>query len=73
MRAKNEHLYTAVIAAVRDYIPEFNPSIVMCDFEKASRNAFIVFPYINIVGCWFHFTKAVYDNVQKLGLGNYTK
>ena len=70
MTAKNEQLYRAVISAVRTYIPEFNPSIVMCDFEKASRNAFIsVFPYANIVGCWFHFTKAVYDKVQKLGLG----
>ena len=70
MTAKNEQLYTAVIAAVRDYIPEFNPSIVMCDFEKASRNAFIsLFPYANIVGCWFHFTKALYEKVQKLGLG----
>ena len=44
-----------MIADVHDYIAEFNPSIV--------------FPYINIVGCWFHFTKAVYDKVQKLGLG----
>ena len=60
MTAKNEQLCTAVITAVRDYIPEINPLIVMCDFEKASRNAFIsLFPYINIVGCWFHFSNMI--------------
>ena len=70
MSAKNEQLYTAVISAVRTNIPKFNPSIVICDFETAPRNAFkFVFPYANIVGCWFHCTKAVYNKVQKLGLG----
>ena len=46
----------------------------MCDFEKASRNAFIsIFPGIVIIGCWFHYTKAIYDKVQKLGLCNLFK
>ena len=41
----------------------------MCDFEKASRNAFkTVFTNITIVGCWFHYTKAIHDKVQKVGL-----
>ena len=69
MSAKNEELYTAVLSAVHSFIPEFNPSIAMCDFEKASRNAFkTVFPYTTIVGCWFHFTQAVYHKIKELGL-----
>ena len=42
----------------------------MCDFEKASRNAFrSVFTNITIVGYWFHFAKAIQDKLQKIGLG----
>ena len=40
MTSKSEHLYTAVVLAIHELVPEFNPSIAMCDFEKASRNAF---------------------------------
>ena len=40
MTSKNEHLYTAVVLAIYELVAEFNPSIAMCDFEKASRNAF---------------------------------
>ena len=46
----------------------------MCDFEKSSRNAFrSVYPNINLVGCWFHYTKAIYDKVQKIGLCKLSK
>ena len=69
MSAKSEELYTAVLSAVHSFIPDFNPSMAVCDFEKAPRNAFkTVFPYTTIVGCWFHFTQAVYHKVKELGL-----
>ena len=69
MTSNGEHLYTAVLLAIHELVPEFNPSIPMCDFEKASRNAFkTVFANIIIVGCWFHYTKAIHDNVHKIGL-----
>ena len=68
MSSKNEQLYKAVLCSLKDFLPNFNPSIAMCDFEKSSRNTFrSVFPNINLVGCWFHFTKAIYDKVKKLG------
>ena len=36
MTSKNEHFYTAVVLAINELVAEFNPSIAMCDSEKAS-------------------------------------
>ena len=74
MTSKSEHLYTAVVLAIHELVAEFNPSIAMCDFEKASRNAFkTVFTKITIVGCWFHYTNAIHDKVQKIVLAKLYK
>ena len=73
MIRKTERLYTVVLLTIRQLIPGFNPTFAIGDFEQASRNAFIaVFPSITIISCWFHFTKAIFERVQKLGLLNYT-
>ena len=72
--AKSEQLYRAVLSALHEFIPNFKPTFALCDFEKVSRNAFTtVFPNIILVGCWFHYTKALYEKVQKLGLGKLYK
>ena len=48
MSGKNEQLYKAVLISIKGFLPNFNPSIAMCDFEKSSRNAFrSIFPNIN--------------------------
>ena len=45
MTRKDEQLYTAVLSALHDHIPEFKPLFGICDFEQASRNSFnTVFP-----------------------------
>ena len=68
MTSKSEHLYTAVVLSMHELVAEFNPSIAMFYFEKASRNAFdTVFTNITIVGCWFHYAKA------KIGLAKLYK
>ena len=62
MTSKNEQLYKAVLLSLKDILPNFNPSSAMCNFEKSSRNALrSVYPSINLIGCWFHFPKAIYD------------
>ena len=44
--------------------------MAICDFEEAPRNSFMnIFPHITLVGCWFHYTKALHDKIRKLGLG----
>ena len=74
MTAKSEQLYRAVLSALHGFIPNFRPTLSLCDFEKASRNAFTtIFPNIILVGYWFHYTKAVYEKVPKLGLGKLYK
>lgn len=43
----------------------------MLDFEEASIKAFKrTFPAI-IKGCYFHFSKAVYQHAVSLGFGDY--
>ena len=69
MTRKTERLYTVVLLTIRQLIPGFNPTFAIGDFKQASRNAFIaVFPSITIISCWFHFTKAIFERVQKLDL-----
>ena len=71
MNGKTEKLYRAVMITIRSLIPGFNPTCAMADFEQAPRNALsAVFPSVTIIGCWFHFTKAVFEKVKKLGLSN---
>ena len=65
MNGKTEKLYRAVMITVRSLIPGFDPIFAMADFEQASRNALsAVFPSVAIIGCWFHFTKAVFEKVK---------
>ena len=41
----------------------------MSDFEKASRkSAHKKFPNIVVHGCYFHYTRAVFKNLLKIGL-----
>ena len=74
MTNKSEELYATVLSALHAYIPDFKPLFALCDFEKASRNSFVtIFPHITLIGRWFHFTKAIYDKVKRLGLGKLYK
>lgn len=49
-------------------------SYIMTDYEKALRRAIrTVFPNIQLMGCWFHFSKAIYKKAKSLNLyGNNT-
>ena len=65
--AKNEQLYKTVLLSLKDILPNFNTSTAMYDFERFSRNAFrSVYTSVNLIGCWFHFTKAIYDKIKNL-------
>ena len=71
MQNKTEDLYAIVLMKICEIIPEFSPKIAVCDFERAPRNVFSqYFPEINIIGCWFHFTQAIWKKTQLLGLAS---
>ena len=66
---KDEELYTAVILKIQSLIPQIQPTNIMSDWEKGSRNAFKqIYPGARIYGCWFHFTHSIWKTIQKCGL-----
>ena len=74
MTNNSEKLYNTVITTVQQLLQTFNPSFAIGHFELAPKNSFTkVFPHITIIGCWFHYTKAVYDKVKKIGLSKLYK
>ncbi|XP_054709080.1 uncharacterized protein LOC129218781 [Uloborus diversus] len=48
---------------------KFQPPSAMLDFEAGAINALEeVFPFINVKGCYFHYSQAIWRKVQELGL-----
>ena len=69
MTHKDEELYTEVILKIKDLFPQFQPTNIMSDWERGSRNSFKhVYPGTRINGCWFHYTQAIWRKIQKYGL-----
>ena len=63
--------YVQVCKALRDNSTEYtmNPDIIISDFEIGAMNAFKeVFPNTTIKGCHFHYTQAIWRNIQENGL-----
>ena len=51
---------------------ELNPKIIMIDFELAAIKAFKrTFPSAEIKGCFFHFSKAIYQHAVSLGFKSF--
>ena len=71
MSKKNELLYEAVLQKIANMIPHFKPKLAIGDFEKASRNSFrTIFSTIEISGCLFHYTQAIWKKVKKFQLSS---
>ena len=70
MSRRKKKDYQSVFRAVKEMLPS-PPRVkrIMLDFEAATWKAVRrVFPKIEIKGCAFHYTQAVWRHVQKLGL-----
>ncbi len=47
----------------------WEPKFVMSDFEQGLINAIkFVFPKTKVLGCYFHFVKALWNRANKIGL-----
>ena len=69
MTHKDEELYTALILKIKELLPQLQPTSMMSDWERGSRNAFKhVYPGTRIYGCWFHYTQAIWKHIRKFGL-----
>jgi hypothetical protein len=64
-----ESIFTNILLLARRNRIEIDPQYLMCDFEEGLRSAFRkTFPRAKIMGCYFHFCKALWDRVRKVGL-----
>ncbi len=70
MTGRKEALYSAVLEKIISLVPAFSPTFWMGNFEAPSRQAIQTwFPGSRVAGCHFHFSRAVFKKLQKLGLG----
>ncbi|KAE8740773.1 hypothetical protein FOCC_FOCC013697 [Frankliniella occidentalis] len=69
MTGKSEAEYTAVLQHIKQLVPQFNPRVVMTDFEVGLQNAWkTVFPNANVIGCYWHSCRAFLKKARELGL-----
>jgi MULE transposase domain len=78
MTSKSTRFYTEVLKGLQEYSrdqleTEWTPKFWLTDFEQAAFSAVHnTFPDIVHKGCYFHFTKSIWTQVQKKGLaGDY--
>jgi len=70
MPCHSEWDYIAIFHSILNNLP-LPPQVqlVVLDYEEATwRVKWTVMPNIQVQGCAFHFTEAVYRHVQQLGL-----
>lgn len=61
---KTQTLYTNLFREVADWA-DIDPQTILCDFEQGLQNAVkTIWPQATIRGCYFHFTQALWRNLQ---------
>ena len=71
MSRRSKKDYKAVFKALLDLVPTCEVKTMVADFEAASWNAIReVIPNIEVKGCLFHFTQAVYRKIGYVKLAN---
>lgn len=73
---KDELVYARVVQHIvalgRRLNLQFQPQRLTCDFEKGVMNIFSsAFPSIKMNGCFFHYSQALWQKIQELGLCRY--
>lgn len=71
MQHRNKNSYNEAFGAIKEIAISYNvilkPEFAMLDFESAPKNSLCFhFPGIQIKGCWFHFTKALFKQPIKI-------
>ncbi|KII72647.1 hypothetical protein RF11_10389 [Thelohanellus kitauei] len=68
MENKTEDLYYLIWTKIRE-LTTLTATTALCDFEKASLNAFQrVYPSINLTCCFFHLSQCIWRSIQRNGI-----
>ena len=60
--------YSKLFDMILELKPDFNPSVINCNFEMADSNSLKMhFPSVEIRGCFFHLTQNMKKHVLALG------
>ena len=75
MSHKSYILYFVIFNYIKTLLASYNIQVdfddisFMLDFEKSSRKTLLdVFPKSRLMGCYFHYVKALWNKARKLGL-----
>ncbi|KAJ3659584.1 hypothetical protein Zmor_011267 [Zophobas morio] len=71
MERRTTAAYEQILETLKNIVlPNKTVKKIMTDYEASLRKALgKVFPEAQLLGCWFHFAKAVHKKAMKLGLG----
>jgi hypothetical protein len=65
MTGKKKRLFRDIFQNLKYNYPAINPTVIMSDFELALARALkIIFPDSRIAGCRFHFSQAIFRNLN---------
>ena len=66
---KTEATYNRLLTEIAAHLNGNVPTDILFDFERAAINAAeIVFPGINVHGCFFHLSRNIWKKIQRCGL-----
>lgn len=69
MERKSTAAYVSVLNTLVELVPNINVRSVMADYEAALRQGIRnVLPAANLLGCWFHYARAVHKKAAALHL-----
>lgn len=58
MSSRTTTAYNAVFEGLKEINPNYSPSVVMCDYERALQKSLKEsFPDVKVFGCFFHFAQ----------------
>lgn len=68
MTDKKTSSYYILFSLIKSQLPDFTPTKVHCDYEKAPINALTeIYKDIQVKGCFYHWSKSVWKRAKLLG------
>lgn len=69
LQGKTTITYHTLFDIIKTSFPNWNPSKILLDYEKAAMNALRkVFPDTTLKGCFYHFCRSLFKKSKELGI-----